>query len=226
MTSSGAPPAPVDTARLRPETIDGNISGPPQPPSRMLPFLAGAGAAGIAIAAVLALLALRGGSQSQLGGFPADPVATRASLADTFTVGPQSPRGEIATDVDLPTALRLADYNLHGVDRPIDRAEAEFWLKKAMSLTASHAQIRWAMTQLGTLAAEPVTGTPDYEKARLLWEIAAANGDPVAMCFLGTLAEHGLGMVADKAKALEHFKRAKAAGGCLNSDEAITRLSK
>lgn len=222
----GSAPTSMETTRLRRETIDGHVA-PPSQPSRLMPFLAGAGVAGIALAAFLAATALRPGSAvTVVNQGSAIEAAHRGALAEAFAVGTQSPRGEIASDVDLPTALRLADYNLHGVDRPIDRAEAEFWLKKAMSLTASHSQIRWAMTQLGTLSAEPVTGTPDYEKARLLWEISAANGDPVAMCFLGTLMEHGLGLASDRGKALEYFKRARGAGGCPNSDESIARLSK
>jgi TPR repeat protein len=221
--TTAADAAPVN---LRPqETIEGHLA-PLTPQSRLLPFLAGAGAAGLAAAAILAVLALRPGNGGPVNGAATGVATTKSALADAFAAGAQSPRGELATDVDLPTALRLADYNLHGVDRPIDRAEAEFWLKKAMSLTASHAQLRWAMTQLGTLSAEPVNGTPDYEKARLLWEIAAANGDPVAMCFLGTLAEYGLGVPANRMNALDHFKRSKEAGGCPNSDEAIARLSK
>ncbi|MEQ1696235.1 MAG: tetratricopeptide repeat protein [Hyphomicrobiaceae bacterium] len=220
----GNPPSTIETTKLRRETIDGRLATQSSP-SRLLPFLAGAGAAGLALAALLAVSSFRPGPAAPISGAQM-AASQKPVLADAFSVGTQSPRGEIAVDVDLPTALRLADYNLHGVDRPIDRAEAEFWLKKAMSLTASHSQIRWAMTQLGTLSAEPVTGSPDYEKARLLWEISAANGDPVAMCFLGTLLENGLGLGADRARALEQFKRARSAGGCPNSDEAIARLSK
>ncbi len=214
-----------ETTVLRRETIEGRVV-PQESGSRLMPFLAGAGVAGIAAAAVLALLVFYPQATVTGPGVQTAGVSAKTTLADAFTVNTQSPRGEIATDVDLPTALRLADYNLHGIDRPIDRAEAEFWLKKAMSLTASHSQIRWAMTQLGTLSAEPVNGPPDYEKARLLWEISAANGDPIAMCFLGTMLEHGLGVAADRAKALEYFKRSKDAGGCPTSDEAVARLSK
>jgi len=224
--TTGSAPTSLETTKLRRETIDGHVAPPPQP-SRLMPFLAGAGVAGIALAAFIGVTAMRPGSGVLVANQGVTiEAAKRGVLAEAFSVGTQSPRGEIATDVDLPTALRLADYNLHGVDRPIDRAEAEFWLKKAMSLTASHSQIRWAMTQLGTLSAEPVTGAPDYEKARLLWEISAANGDPIAMCFLGTLMENGLGLAADRSKALEQFKRARGAGGCPNSDESIARLSK
>lgn len=221
----------VSRGRLHPGTIDGTVSEPIAP-SRVMPFLAGAAASGLVAAAVIAVL-LFSGVRGPGGLLPAPSGAigaaaggTKIGIADVFSAGYQSPRGEVASDVDLPTALKLADYNLHGIDRPVDRAEAEFWLKKAMSLTASHSQIRWAMTQLGTLQAEPVAGPPDYEKARILWEIAASNGDPIAMCFLGAMLEFGLGQTADKARALEQFKRSKDFGGCPNSDEAIARLSK
>lgn len=181
--------------------------------------------AGAALAAASLLLAVFAAPLIGLGLRPPEAPA-RTVIADSFMAGPQSPRGEMAASTDLPTALRLADYNLHGVDRPIDRAEGEFWLKKAMSLTASHPQLRWAITQLGTLAAQPISGLPDYDKARLLWEISAGNGDPIALCFLGSLAENGLGGPPDRSRALEYYNRAKEIGGCPTSDEAIARLSK
>lgn len=190
---------------------------------RLLAFLGGL----VTAAAAVALIVLLTPPKTLATYLPGAKTPTaKIVLADAFVAGPQSPRGEIASDVDLPTALKLADYNLHGVDRPVDRAEAEYWLKKALSLTASHTQLRWAMTQLGTLAAQPVKGEPDYEKARLLWEISAGNGDPIALCFLGTLAENGLGGSPDRMKALEYYKRAKEIGGCPTSDEAIARLSR
>jgi hypothetical protein len=192
--------------------------------SRMVAFLAGA------MTAVAGALVVVGGGffKPTTGNFAtvAPPPAEKIGIADVFTAGPQSPRGEPAANVDLSTALKMADYNLHGVERPADRVEAEFWLKKALSLTASHAQLRWALTQLGTMSAQPVSGPPDYDKARMLWEIAAFNGDAIAMCFLGTLAENGLGSKVDRGKALEYYKRAKEIGGCPTSDEAISRLSR
>lgn len=192
--------------------------------SGVVPFLLGFATA----AAALAMVVIGGPKTGLIPELVSTAPATtsRPVIADAFMAGPQSPRGEIATNIDLPTALRLADYNMHGIDRPVDRAEAEFWLKKALSLTASHTQLRWALTQLGTLAAQPVSGAPDYEKARLLWEISAGNGDPVALCFLGTLAESGLGAPADRGKALEYYKRSKEIGGCPGTDEAIARLSR
>ncbi len=199
------------------------LSGEPLrsvPATGLLAFFGGA-----ALAAASLLLAVFAAPMLGIGPQPPPP-APRPVIADAFMAGPQSPRGEIATNIDLPTALRLADHNLHGVDRPIDRGEAEFWLKKAMALTASHTQLRWALTQLGALAAQPVSGEPDYEKARLLWEISAGNGDPVALCFLGTLAENGLGAPANRIQALQYYKRSKELGGCPSTDEAIARLSK
>jgi TPR repeat protein len=222
------------TAEIQSETLEGRVVTDIAPrTNNAKPFLAGAGIAA-ALAAVLFLMlgATKSGLKPNTTLSPAGTLSSttlmgkKSILADAFTAGPQSPRGDSAIDVDLPTALRLADYNLHGIDRAVDRAEAEFWLKKALALTTSHSQIRWAVTQLGTLAAEPVSGAPDYEKARALWEISASNGDPVAMCFLGTLLENGLGTGVDRAQALSYFHRAKDAGGCPTGDEAIARLSK
>ena len=236
MLKHATPPPVVNDAHNRSRsTIEGRIHHHISR-GHLMPFLTGIGVAGIALAGLFAVLAVKptplqpglvaATATGPAGGPDIGSTAThKVTLSDAFSVGIQSPRGEIATNIDLPTALRLADYNLHGVDRPIDRAEAEFWLKKSLSLTASHSQLRWAMTQLGVLAAEPVTGVPDFDKARLLWEISSANGDPIAMCFLGTLAEFGLGVAADKNAALSYYKRAKTAGGCPKSDEAIMRLS-
>jgi TPR repeat protein len=212
------------SARATPSALEPVAAAPmvASPQNRLLPFLAG-----VATAAACAALLVFASARNGAAWLPAPgKEAAKVSIADAFMAGPQSPRGEIAANIDLPTALRLADYNLHGVDRPIDRAEAEFWLKKSLSLTASHAQLRWALTQLGTLAAQPITGAPDFEKARQLWEISAVNGDPIALCFLGTLSENGLGAAPDRSKALEYYKRAKEIGGCPTSDEAIARLSR
>jgi Sel1 repeat len=230
------PPVATQSApapELQSTTLEGSVvHDEPSDQGRYLPFLAGACATAAMAGLVLLALSLTKGLPTfgpQVGTTLEASSAARGLpsgvLADAFSAGPQSPRGEIASDVDLPTALRLADYNLHGVDRPVDRVEGEFWLKKALSLTASHSQLRWAITQLGTLAAEPVTGQPDYVKARALWEISAANGDSVAMCFLGAMLENGLGVAVDKAQALTLFRRSKDAGGCPTGDEAIARLS-
>ncbi len=61
-------------------------------------------------------------------------------------------------------------------------------------------------------------------KARLLWELAGAAGDPVAMCFLGLLHENGLGSAPDKRTALQWYERSKLAGGCPQVDASIARV--
>ena len=40
----------------------------------------------------------------------------------------------------------------------------------------------------------PTALSPILPKPALLWEIASALGDPVAMCFNASLYEHGLGV--------------------------------
>jgi hypothetical protein len=149
----------------------------------------------------------------------AEPVV---SLKDVFSLDKISPRGRSAVDTDLTTALRLADEGLHGA--AADRQESAFWLRKSLALVLNQDEVKWALTQLGSTYAAPASGPPDYTKARLVWEIAAAQGDPVALCFLGSVHEKGLGVVATKATALGYFNAAKSAGGCRGVEDAITRL--
>lgn len=162
---------------------------------------------------------------------PAAQGRTQAStpapaLGDIVRIGAKSPRGRSSSGVDLTAALALADRNLHGIDQSIDREEARYWLQKALTLSLHTEQMTWAMTQLGAIYATPVAGeAPDYEKARALWEISGANGDPVAHCFIASLLEHGLGVSADRRGALKHFTEARRLGGCRGVDQAIARLS-
>lgn len=153
-------------------------------------------------------------------------VAPRAevgvSLKDVFALDKVSPRGRAAVDVDLTMALRLADEGLHGA--AADRQESAFWLRKSLALVLNQDEVKWALTQLGSTYAAPASGPPDYTKARLIWEIAGAQGDPVALCFLGSVHENGLGVAATKSTALGYFNSAKAAGGCRGVDDAIARL--
>jgi hypothetical protein len=144
------------------------------------------------------------------------------TLKDVFSLDKVSPRGRSAVDTDLTTALRLADEGLHGA--AADRLESAFWLRKSLALVLNQDEVKWALTQLGSTYAAPASGPPDYTKARLIWEIAAAQGDPVASCFLGSVHANGLGVVATKATALGYFNAAKAAGGCRGVDDAIARL--
>ncbi len=82
------------------------------------------------------------------------------------------------------------------------------------------------LTQLGTAFADGTKRPADYGRARQVWELASAFGDSVAMCFLGTLHENGLGTAADRRVALQWFECAKLAGGCPSVDESIARVKK
>lgn len=204
------------------------VGGPPRVAARTssqrprmlsigLPF-----ALGFAIAAALtAVVSLRQGGWS---GPPAAADTAAASFSDLLTVAAVSPRGRSAADVDLPTALKLADESLHLRTGGPDQVEASFWLRKSIALSVGTPQLTWTLTQLGTLYAQPVSGAADYGKARLLWELAGASGDAMALCFLGALYEHGLGVKRSNREALGYYQRAKARGGCTDVDSAIARV--
>lgn len=151
---------------------------------------------------------------------------TRAKglLSDVLSVPLASPSGKTRKDIDLDRALTLADQHLQG-SGAADRSESEYWLRHALSIALGDERIKWALTQLGSAYAGGSAAAVDYEKARLLWEMAGQLGDPVALCFLGALYEYGLGVSADKASALAWYARAKQAGGCPAIDEALTRVT-
>ena len=122
---------------------------------------------------------------------------------------------------------RRADQSLSGNNNAgPDRREAKFWLRKALSAGLADERLLWAMTQLGTLYASPAGGVADFDSARILWELAAANGDPVALCFLASLQEGGFGTPKNPAEALSLYRQAKARGGCRGIDDALARLTK
>lgn len=137
-----------------------------------------------------------------------------------------SPRGVAAAGVGADKALENANRQLLASGTQRDTEEGAFWLKHFITGTLGDNRTMRVLTQLGSIYAEPATGTPDYSKSRLVWEIAGAAGDPVAMCFLGLLHENGLGVAADKETALQWYERAKAKGGCPSVDEALARLRK
>ena len=126
--------------------------------------------------------------------------------------------------VDIATALSLADHNLHGQRTPAEREEAEFWLKRALASSMGGNDIGWALTQLGTIYAQSDSKQHSYAKAHTLWELAAAQGDPVAHCFLGALYEHGLGVPVNRRAAREHYQTADTLGACRSAKDAVARL--
>ncbi|MFV0369421.1 MAG: tetratricopeptide repeat protein [Hyphomicrobiaceae bacterium] len=153
------------------------------------------------------------------------PEESLKTLSAVLAVPDVSTNGTDATSVDLAGALNRAD-DLLSTGESGDKEEAKYWLRRALAQGLSEKRMVWAMTQLGTLYAAPMSGAPDYAAARSVWELAAAQGDPVALCFLAALHEHGLGVPADEVRALVLYRNAKAEGGCRNVDASIQRLSK
>lgn len=149
-----------------------------------------------------------------------------STMFDIFSVGTVSPGGRSTGGIDVAKALALADSHIHSAGSPSDLKEGEFWIKRALSQTLSDDRNRWALTQLGSLYAAPADGDPNYERARLVWEMSAALGDPVAMCFLGSLHQYGLGVPASRANALRWYELARQTGGCKGLDELIAKLKR
>lgn len=151
--------------------------------------------------------------------------STLTALSAILAVPDISTRGEQATAINLEEALKKADQSLSGTSSA-DKDEAKYWLRRSLALGLGEQRLVWALTQLGTLYASPATGSPDYASARTLWELAAAQGDPIALCFLASLHEHGLGVARDEVRALVLYRNAKTHGGCRNVDQSIARLTK
>lgn len=165
-----------------------------------------------------------GGSPGSPGGSPGAPAQPGGgiSLFEVLATGTTSPRGINANGVDAAKALENANAQLQGPGRDVE--EGSFWLRRFLQSNLSDERTMRVLTQLGSTYAEPQGRSPDYVKARLLWEIASAAGDPVAMCFLGLVHENGLGTTRDKKTALQWYERSKTAGGCPHVEDAIARV--
>jgi hypothetical protein len=190
----------------------------------------GAFAAGLVAAMVLMfglvqlkLLPFGGGRGAQTPDIALASARANGTLRSVLATGGVSPRGRQTAGIDAVTALTLADRHLHGTDLPRDQGEASFWLRHALSQALEPEAMRWALTQLGTIHAAPEGFEPDYTKARMLWEVSSALGDPVAMCFNGSLYEYGLGIARHKDLAHALYERARNAGGCPGVEQAISR---
>ena len=192
------------------------------------------GAAAMAVAAVLGIQGLmwtaNSGASSTATVAPTVPTSSvaggEASFYDLFAVGPVSPRGVQAGNVGTGKSLENAQAALLTPGAPRDADEGACWLRRFITSGGSDERTRRVLTQLGTAFADGTNRPADYGKARQVWEIAGAFGDPVAMCFLGTLHENGLGTIADRRTALQWYERAKLAGGCASVDESIARVRK
>ncbi|MDX2259267.1 MAG: hypothetical protein NW205_10180 [Hyphomicrobiaceae bacterium] len=157
---------------------------------------------------------------------PVTAAESQASdLFDLLEAGERSPRGLSPAGLSGEAALALANRWVHGLGGDIDREEAGYWLRRALASELSDEHRRWALTQLGTIFASPAGGkTPDYRAARMVWQFAGAIGDPVALCFLGQLHEHGLGVAADRREARQMYEMARQRGGCTDVEAALTRV--
>lgn len=193
--------------------------------------------AGLAIMGAAAMLAISIGSPPLFSGSQSTLAASASSanqiaavdlkqiFKDISAAGPQSPRNKSAANVDVATALSLADHSLRGQRTQAETEEAEFWLRRALASSMGGQDIGWALTQLGTIYATAGTPNHSYVKAHALWELATAQGDPVAHCFLGALYEHGLGVAKDKKAARDHYMTADSLGACRSAKAAAARLS-
>ena len=190
--------------------------------------------AGMVLASVLlietALLAFRGlpaGADAVMTGRSQRSPASNSTdlkLLELLQTPALSPRGVAARETSPDKLLALASASLHGQGSARDGEEGAYWLKRYVIASLGDERMLRALTQLGSTFAEPASGQADYARARHLWEFAGNLGDPVAMCFLGALFEHGLGVTAERKFALQWYARAKSAGGCPNVEEAIARV--
>ncbi len=181
------------------------------------------------IAAALAGLAVLAFGIHALSGArnapPRNSEAPAATLAMLLGTGKPTATETDASGPALAKLLEAADIRLHGPESGRDKTEAAGLLRRYLATTLGDERTMWALTQLGSIYAEPSgDNQPDYANARRLWELSGSLGDPVAMCFVAALHEHGLGVAPDKGTALSWYQRSKKAGGCRNIDAAIQRL--
>ena len=162
---------------------------------------------------------------------PAEPPRPRQaapptkSSSEILAVGATSPSGIDAAGTSQREALERANALLVTGHTARQRAEAAYWLRKALSTSLSDPRLVWAVTQLGaSYASNDKEG--DYDAARLLWSWAADAGDAQAACFLGRLFENGLGVPSNAQTARRHYEHARRLGGCPGLEQAIKRLAR
>ncbi|MEQ1647058.1 MAG: tetratricopeptide repeat protein [Hyphomicrobiaceae bacterium] len=176
-------------------------------------------AQGFATAALVALASW--GGVNLLETTRPDPQQTTA-IAQTavalppefFDVDPASPRQKLSAQVKPSDALRFANFSLRSSPDGRDTDEGAYWLRHALSPMLKDPQLKWALTQLGSTFAAPSGGKADFIRARQLWEVAGLLGDGVALCFLGRLYEHGLGVPKSTETARAYFQHTATAGDC------------
>lgn len=145
------------------------------------------------------------------------PEATGSPVFAALTAGNVSPRGVSASGVTAPEILGRINAERQAGRGQLG-AEGEFWMKRYLIANLGDNNTARVLTQLGSLYAEG-GASADYGKARQLWEVAGGLGDAIAMCFLGTLYDSGLGVAADRRVALQWYERARDAGGCAGAGQ-------
>ena len=231
-----AMPRPTSPAEpVTPDAVQEPMPAPESPPATISQMRAPSGrsvtagsAAAMAVAVLIAgqIVALRAldlGISKRSAGIEAttrrvaaenlgNALAGMPSVYEVLAAGPKSPRGTAADGVSPARSLQLAHALLHGPEAGRDPEEAIFWLKRYVGGTAGAEHSRIALTQLGSAYAQPVRGQRDFASAKVVWELASAMGDPVAMCFLAAMHEQGLGIPVAPALAGTWYERAAAAG--------------
>ncbi|MGE0697642.1 MAG: hypothetical protein AB7O57_00950 [Hyphomicrobiaceae bacterium] len=139
--------------------------------------------------------------------FPSEALYELLAARETL-----SPSGLQAAGVDAGQALLLASRSLHGPTPLRDTAEGIFWLRHHLAQSSGGPKTARALTELGSAYAAPSLGKPNYAQAHRAWQLAAAWGDPVAMCLLAALHAGGLGAAADQDAADRWRSRARKAG--------------
>jgi peptidoglycan hydrolase-like protein with peptidoglycan-binding domain len=137
-------------------------------------------------------------------------------LAALLEQPPRSPAGIAAVSL-RSGAQRLA--RAASSETAGKASEAAYWYR----LAAADGEAK-GFTNLGTLLVRGQGGEKaDPAAARLLWLVAAAHGEPVAMFNLGAMYERGIGVDADKEAARKWYERA-AAHGHPQARDALKRL--
>ena len=216
----------MDTSPAAP-TAGGPPTAAPFAPGSSLRLAA---AVVVSVLAVEAALSMLGQTRPNFAGRRDSTATTSTSAAasgqlyEALSAGATSPRGTPGRGVAANRAIESAAGAQQVTGAARDTDEGAYWLKHYLAATLGEDRTVRALTQLGTTYAEPARGAPDFARARVVWELSSAFGDPVAMCFVGRLHEAGLGVVADRGQALLWYERSRASGGCPQLDEAIARV--
>ncbi|MEO1457939.1 MAG: caspase family protein, partial [Pseudomonadota bacterium] len=136
---------------------------------------------------------------------------------------------EQSAEIGNPSGMNMLGsmyQNGQGVAQDDARA-LEFYLEAAAAGEGWGARNAAKLVEKGRGAArDPVRVRELYQRARILFEPAAAGGDRASMNGLGLLYEYGEGVEQDDAQALSHYRDAAAAGyapGAVNAGKLLRK---